>query len=232
MIRVILPALTLRTADGQLDTARQTAYTARARSTWADHIILNGSATGGRDDRQQLRDDVLDLWIAAGLDHRRILACCWTPSDITAAQARQLRPLIVVQDDPHTVLATAPAGAYLYSNPRFGPTLEPHHLVDTHHLAGAKLSHATPADVTALRRAAGPDAALWDGTARHLADSLTAGATGVDVTAFAALPDIALTRPASLAALQQWADQQYARLDPLGTTGRRAALLTDALTRI
>lgn len=42
--------------------------------------------------------------------------------------------------------------------------------------AGAKVSKETPGGIGKLRRIVGPDFLLWDGTDRHIADSVTAGA--------------------------------------------------------
>ena len=179
---VIVPVLHFFDARGGLDHARTRQYAEVATSTWIDRFLVSGSTAGGADLGTSDRAALLDLWAeAAGPD--RLLACAWDGDDIAAARDRGILPMAVmtagfVGPDPLQWLAHLPP-ATVYSHPVHGPTWTPE-LAHAARAAGSlpvggKVSKVSVSDVADLVSAA-PEFRLWDGSARHIQESLTAGA--------------------------------------------------------
>ncbi|SNQ51660.1 conserved hypothetical protein [Frankia canadensis] len=196
-MQLVLPALTFRTPDGHIDAPATTAYAMRAARTWAYRFILSGTTTGGHQASETDRAAVVDLWAdAIGVD--RLTACCWTPADITHATDSGVVPMVVLRDltsnaEALELFARLPKPSYLFSHPEFSPTTLTPELAATARAAevlpaAAKVSKVPPAGIAALRSATGPSFALWDGTARHIAASLTAGADGIVTAPLSHLP--------------------------------------------
>ncbi len=224
--QIIVPALTLRTADGKLDLAATAQYAERAVATWVDAFILSGSTTRGDLFTVAERAAILDLWLNL-TDSARLLACTWCADDVREAVARGVRPMAVMRGlrdeaEACAFLAALPEGAYVYSHPMYTPTVLDAHLCAIARQggylpAGAKLAKVSTADIRAIRAAAGPDFALWDGSSRHVGESVAAGAAGVVAT------------PArQLDILQRELDQRQAELDRLPTREARTHALTRA----
>ncbi len=232
-MQLVIPALTFRRTDGTIDTADNERYARRAAKTWAHMFILSGTTTGGHLATTAERARVLDIWAdIAGLS--RITACCWTAADVTAAEHRGITPMVVLRDlatGPQALrfLAALPRPNYLFSHPEFSPTTLTPQLsraaADAGCLpTGAKVSKAAPGDLAAFRVATGPTFTLWDGTARHIAESLAAGADGIVAAPLSHIPDP--FPPPDLPELQQAIDRTQTHLDQLpGRTARTTALV-------
>ena len=228
---VVVPVLTLTAPDGGTDLAATAGYARRASRTWIDLFLVNGSTTRGDRLTGAARAAVLDLWLTI-TGPSRLVACCWDPEDMAAATARGVVPMLVLQNltdygEAIEALGRLPAGALIYSHPMFTPTVFDAELARRARCrgvlpAGGKIAKVTPDGLRALRHAAG-DAALWDGSSRHIAASLDAGASGVVATPLATFPEPFPAR--SVAAVQAAVDQIQSTLDTLGSRAHRTDLL-------
>lgn len=235
---VAIPALTFRTDDGRLDVETTARYARRAVATWLDAFILSGTTTEGDSFTVAERATVLDLWREVTDDPGRLIACSWEPADLDEATERGIRPLAVMRGlrdraEACGFFADLPAQAYVYSHPMHTPTILDPLLIEhacRHGClpAGAKISKIESGTIPALRRAAGPDFALWDGSSRRIAASISEGADGVVSTPLAALPE---PFPARDARLQTTVDQWQAHLDAVPDQAERAAWLRTAAWR-
>ena len=231
---VIVPALTPGT-DGAIQTAAAHAYAQRAASTWIDAGLLSGSTTRGDLLTVAQRADLIDLW-RQHVPADRLIACCWTTDDVTAAAERGVAPMIVLRDlaDRQAALdflASLPAGTYIYSHPMYTPTVFDAELAAAACAekvlpAGGKLAKVDLNEVTAIRAAAGPGFRLWDGRCRHIAASAEAGAAGVIVTPLSHIPD-PFPEP-NLPDLQAAVDRYQAAIDAQPDRPHRTALLQAA----
>jgi hypothetical protein len=195
---IIIPALTFRTADGDLDETTTTRYAEKAAGTWLDYFILSGTTTEGDTFTADERAQVLDLW-GKTTDAARLVACCWTRADIDAAIERGIRPMAVMrglrdEDEAIAFFRSLPPGAFAYSHPRHTPTVLSAPVTTAVSEAGfrpsgAKISKLPPGDLLAIRAAAGPEFVLWDGSCRNIQRSLDEGANGVVATPLTVLPD-------------------------------------------
>jgi dihydrodipicolinate synthase/N-acetylneuraminate lyase len=70
-----------------------------------------------------------------------------------------------------------------------------------------------------LRASTGPELTIWDGSARHIADSLTAGADGIVAAPLSHLPEPFPHQ--DVAEVQQAIDTAQAHLDTLPTRDAR-----------
>ncbi|CAO5247645.1 hypothetical protein [Frankia sp. AgKG'84/4] len=237
-MQLVLPALTFRTPHGRLDLAATADYARRAARTWASLFILSGTTTGGHLDSEADRAAVVELW-AETIGVERLTACCWTSADITHATATGVVPMVVLRAlasdaDALALLADLPRPSYLFSHPEFSPTTLTPALATAARTAGvlpaaAKVSKVPPATITALHQATGPDFTLWDGTARHIAASLTAGAHGIVTAPLSHLPEP--FPPAHIDQLQAAIDTAQHHLDTQHSRdARTAALFTMATT--
>lgn len=231
--QIIVPALALRTLDGaRLDRDATARYAERAERTWADAFILSGSTTRGDQLRGDERAELLDLWTHA-VGAERLVACCWCADDITEAARRAITPMVVMhsarnQQQALSLLAGLPAGAYVYSHPKYGSTLFDATLATAARQrailpAGAKLSKITTDDIAIIRHAAGARWTLWDASARHISASLAAGASGIVVTPLSHLPAPFPDRCHSV--LQPAIDAVQQQLDRLPSRAERRQLL-------
>jgi hypothetical protein len=238
-VQLVIPALTFRRTDGTLDTAGNERYARRAAETWAHLFILSGTTAGGHLTTTVERAAVLDVW-AGVTGPSRIAACCWTPADVAEAERRGITPMVVLRDlatdgQALGLLGSLPQPSYLFSHPEFSPaTLTPHLCRAAANAgclpAGAKVSKASPEDLAALRTAAGPAFTLWDGTARHIAESLAAGANGVVAAPLSHIPDP--FPPPSLPDLQHAVDQTQTHLDRLPDRAARTTALAELAARV
>lgn len=231
-MQLVLPALTFRHPDGQVDAAATVRYARRAADTWTHLFILSGTTTGGHHATTAERAAVVDIWAeVVGTD--RITACCWTADDITAAQHRRVIPMVAMQNLDNErqaldFLTSLPRPSYVFSHPEysratFTPRLAAAAVTARVLPAGAKVSKIRPDRLTELRAATSTAFTLWDGTARHIAASLTAGADGIVTAPLSHLP-APFPRPQA-AEVQRAVDATQSRLDEL--TNRDAR--TDAL---
>jgi dihydrodipicolinate synthase/N-acetylneuraminate lyase len=194
---IIIPALTFRTAGGELDEPATAHYAETAAGTWLDYFILSGTTTEGDTFTVGERAQVLDIWLKT-TDKSRLVACCWNRADIDAALERGIRPMAVMRGlrDENEAIAffrTLPAGAFAYSHPTHTVVvLTPALLGTAVHTgcrpAGAKISKLNVGDLPLVRRSGGDSFAIWDGSARQLQESLTSGANGVVATSLSSLP--------------------------------------------
>jgi dihydrodipicolinate synthase/N-acetylneuraminate lyase len=231
-MQLVVPALTFRHPDGTLDTAETERYAQRAAATWVHVFILSGTTTSGHLSTVAERAATIDVWTKA-VDPSRVVACCWTSADLTEAHRRDVPTMAVLRNldtERHALdfLTSLPRQSYLFSHPEFSPaTLTPslcRAAADAGRLpSGAKTSKVTTGQLTTLRAATGPEFTLWDGTARHIAASLAAGADGIVAAPLSHLPE-PFPSP-SVPELQQAVDQTQARLDQLTDRAARTQAL-------
>lgn len=231
---VIVPALT-PVDDGLIQTAAAHAYAQRAASTWIDAWLLSGSTTRGDLLTVAQRADLIDLW-RQHVPADRLIACCWTADDVTAATERGVAAMVVLRDlaDQRAALdflAGLPTGTYIYSHPMYTPTVFDAEMAAAAAAekvlpAGGKLAKVGLDEVAAIRAAAGPGFQLWDGRCRHIAASTEAGAAGVIVTPLSHIPDPFPGR--GLPGLQEAVDAHQAAIDALPDRQARTALLLQA----
>jgi dihydrodipicolinate synthase/N-acetylneuraminate lyase len=231
--QIVVPALAFRTPDGKkLDVDATRLYAERAAHTWTDAFILSGSTTRGDLLSVDQRSELLDLWSDL-LPVSRLVACCWGQRDVGEAIRRGITPMVVMNTPRNdtqalSLLASLPPDAYVYSHPKYGArvfdaTLTARARQQGVLPAGAKLSKVTTSDIAAIRRAAGPEFALWDGSSRRIAASLAAGASGVVAGPLSHFP---IPFPdCSLRALQLAIDTMQRQLDRLPTREARTSFL-------
>jgi len=231
--QIVIPALALRSSDGaRLDMDATARYAQRAASTWADALILSGSTTRGDLLTIDERTELLDLWSRV-VPASRLVACCWCQDDVQEAIRRAITPMVVMHsprddDDALSFLARLPAGAYVYSHPKYDSRVLDAALTTTARQRcvlpeGAKLSKVTSTDITAIRRAAGPLWTLWDASSRQVEVSFAAGASGVVASPLSHFPIPFPDR--SLGTLQPTIDAVQQQLDRLPTREARSRFL-------
>lgn len=190
----VVPALHLTTDNGALDLEATRRYAEAASHTWIERFLINGSTTRGDELTRSERAAVLDVWLSV-LDSARLLACTWDSDDIAVAADRGITPMAVMRGLDSTdaglqFLHALPRSATVYSHPLFGSTLDLE-LVQLARReeclpAGGKLAKLKPHEIEAIHRAA-PEFRLWDGSCRHIRESLAAGADGIVATPLAGL---------------------------------------------
>jgi hypothetical protein len=231
--QIVIPALALRSSDGAgLDADATARYAQRAASSWADAFILSGSTTRGELLNVDERTELLDLWSGV-VPASRLVACCWCQDDVHEAIRRAITPMVVMHgprndDEALSFLARLPAGAYVYSHPKYDSRVLDAALTTTARQRGvlpegAKLSKVTTTDITAIRRAAGLRWTLWDASSRHIEASFAAGASGVVASPLSHFPNPFPDR--SLGALQPAIDAVQEQLDRLPTREARSRFL-------
>lgn len=226
---IVVPALTIRTPEGGLDKQGTAQYAKRAASTWVDRFILSGTTARGYSMTERERLCVLRVW----LDHTdpaRVLACCWSRSDVDNAAEQGVTPIVVIPHlhDDHAALrflASLPAGSFVYSHPGNSPTVFDDQLCSKARSSdclpvGAKLSKASRSEIAAVRAQAGPSFILWDGSSRDIAESIAAGATGVVTTPLS--PITQPFPPRDLTQLQPVLNEVQAHLDQLPSREARS----------
>ncbi|GAB4590361.1 hypothetical protein [Nocardia sp. IFM 10818] len=130
---VVVPTLHLVQTDGTINVPGTRRYAEIASATWVDLFLINGSTTRGDQLSLDERTALLDIWVNA-VGPERVLACAWTPDDMTAAIDRGTTPMAVVQPQgaPDRLLQffhSLPAGATIYSHPGlFGGGCQPNSL--------------------------------------------------------------------------------------------------------
>jgi dihydrodipicolinate synthase/N-acetylneuraminate lyase len=229
---IVVPALALRQANGDIDVPATRRYGERAAATWVDYFIISGSTTRGQDLSPEQRADLLDLWLDVA-DGQRLLACCWTPDDIKNAKARGIAPMVTMRQlDRHAnalaFLRQLPRDAYIYSHPLFGGAVFNADLAtaarDADVLpAGGKIAKISTADVAAISEAAGPQFRLWDGSSRRIQASLEAGVAGVVATPLCAFDTELPAKEPTL--VQAAVDPVQAALDEVPDRASRTAEL-------
>ncbi len=229
---IVVPALTLRCPDGQLDVAATARYAERAVSTWVDRFILSGTTDAGHLMSEAQRASVLGLWLDVA-EPRRLLPCCWSASDVQAAVERETTPIVVMRnvdgnDDAARFLSSLPVGSYVYSHPAHTPTVLDDRLCsqarDGGYLpAGAKLAKVSHRDIVAVRAQVGRDFSLWDASSRDITASVAAGASGVVTTPLSPFTDP--FPPRCAVGLQSRIDVVQAALDTLPSRESRRAYL-------
>jgi dihydrodipicolinate synthase/N-acetylneuraminate lyase len=208
-------------------------YAARAAASWVDAYLLSGSTTRGDLLTTGQRADLIDLWLRH-LPPQRLIACCWHLEDITEATARGVAAMMVMRNlsDRHAALeflATLPVGTYIYSHPMYTPAVFDVALAADAAAAGVlpaggKIAKTGLEDVAKVHAVTGPDFALWDGSSRHMAASVRAGAAGIIATPLCPLPSPFPS--ADLHVLQPAIDTMQAALDALPGRAERTAMLT------
>jgi dihydrodipicolinate synthase/N-acetylneuraminate lyase len=229
---VVVPALNFVDAAGRLDRDAIGRYADRAAATWVTAFLLSGSTTRGDLLTVAQRGEVIDLWldVAPAL---RLIACCWQADDIAQADARGVASMMVMRDRPDQgsalrFLAGLPRHTHVYSHPMYSPTVLDADLAAAAAAAGVlppggKIAKISLDGIATLRAAAGGDFALWDGSSRHIADSMAAGASGVIATPLSAFPPS--FPPREIAALQHAINATQHALDALPTRAQRSELL-------
>jgi dihydrodipicolinate synthase/N-acetylneuraminate lyase len=234
--QVIVPALTPLDRSGSVDRYAARRYSRRAAATWIDAFLLSGSTTRGDLLSVSQRAQVLDAWLQ-DVPPSRLIACCWQPGDIEVAHARQVRAMMVMRDLPDRdaalrFLADLPPQTTVYSHPMYTATVLDADLATDAAAAGVlppggKVAKISLDGIARLRLAAGAHFALWDGSSRHVAESVRAGASGVIATPLSDLPEPFPAR--SVATLQPVLDASQAHLDALpGRTQRTEWLVRRA----
>lgn len=231
-MQLVLPTLTFHRPDGRLDTTATARYAKRAAATWAHLFILSGTTTGGHHATSAERAAVVDLWAdAIGTD--RLTACCWNRDDIDHAQRKNVVPMVAMlnladEAEALTFLADLPLPAYLFSHPEYSPATWTPALATAAASAGvlpagAKVSKMPVSQIQELRASTGPEFTIWDGSARHIADSLTAGADGIVAAPLSHLPEPFPRQ--DVTEVQQAIDTTQAHLDTLPSRDARTAAL-------
>jgi dihydrodipicolinate synthase/N-acetylneuraminate lyase len=228
---VVVPALN-PTQDGDLRGDALDRYASRAAASWVDALLLSGSTTRGDLLSIAQRADLIDLWLQY-LPPHRLIACCWCPEDINAANERGVAAMMVMRDLPDRraavdLLAALPPNTFIYSHPMYSTAVFDAGLAAEAAAAGVtpaggKIAKVSVAEVAAIRAAVGPGFALWDGSSRHIAASVQAGAAGVIATPLSPFPEP--FPPSDLQALQPAVDAVQAALDALPDRPERTALL-------
>lgn len=231
-VEIVVPALALRDDSGRLDEAATAAYAARGAATWIDQFLLSGTTTRGDSMTLDERAAVLDIWVDVA-PPARLLAGCWSASDIDQAQQRGVAPIVVMRDLANRSAALAflrslPAGAYVYSHPAHSAaTLDPGLCVEAREErwlpAGAKLAKIQPDEITSIRAAAAGGFHLWDASSRNIRRSVAAGATGVVATPLSPVPR--QFPPRDLTSLQTAINSVQLELDRLRTRDQRSRFL-------
>lgn len=232
---IIIPALTFRTAGGELDEDTTSRYADTAAGTWLDYFILSGTTTEGDTFTVQERAQVLDIWLKT-TDPARLVACCWERADVDAALERGIRPMAVMrglrdEDEAIAFFRTLPAGAFVYSHPMHTSVVLSADLVSlARHRGclpmGAKISKIPVEEIPLVRAASAYSFTVWDGSCRHMRESYAAGATAVVATALAAVP-VPFPRR-DLAILQSIVDHWQIKLDRVPGQQERASWLRSA----
>jgi dihydrodipicolinate synthase/N-acetylneuraminate lyase len=230
--QVVVPVVAFHAADRQLEFGATREYAERAVATWPDRFIVSGSTFRGDLLSVRERAALLDLWLSLA-EPSRLLACTWTERDVVEASERGVTSLAVLQDlhEGQSVLdflAGLPARSFVYSHPVFGSAVLDADLCAVSRWAGclpagAKIAKISLAEIAAVRAAAGHDFVLWDGSSRHIAASVAAGASGVIATPLACLPDPFPERRVD--AVQHAVDLIAADLDLLPSRETRRTLL-------
>jgi dihydrodipicolinate synthase/N-acetylneuraminate lyase len=234
---IVVPTLTLLDSSGSPDVRANRAYAARACRTWVDRFLICGSTSRGDTLTHKQRTDLVDLWLdTAGAD--RIVACCWQPEDVSVAVARSVSPMVVMRGhatatDALAMVASLPTGALIYSHPMFGSVVFDSDFANRARAvgelpAGGKIAKVSVDELRRLRHVVGQDFALWDGSSRHIAQSMAAGASGVVATPLCIFPDPFPSRAVNI--LQRAVTEIQDRLDLLPTReARRDSLLDEAV---
>lgn len=233
---VVVPALHFPSEDGGIDVRLTRRYAETAASTWVDRFILSGSTTRGDLLTCEQRANVLDLWLEVTTPDR-LLACCWVPADHDVAAARQIAPMGVMRglDDPDAALGylqRLPVEGFVYSHPMFGKAVFDSTLAAASRERralprGGKLAKITQEEITLVRREAGSEFDLWDGSSRRIEASLRSGASGVVATPLCVFETPFPNRQP--AAVQRHVDRVQDVLDQLPDRATRSAeLLTRA----
>ncbi len=233
---IVVPALTLPDSSGAIDYEATHQYAKRAAATWIDYFILSGSTSRGQDLTPGQRASILDLWLDV-TQPGRLLACCWEPADFDHAARRGITPMGVMRGLSSrtaalTFLRGIPRGAYIYSHPMFGGSVFDSELAAAASSAGVlpaggKIAKITKPAITDVHRAAGDEFRLWDGSSRHIQESVDAGAVGVVATPLSTFTAPFPARQTSL--IQAAVDPIQADLDALPErTARTAELMRRA----
>lgn len=211
---IVVPAPTFREPGHALDRETTVRYAGYLGSVpWTKHILVNGPMGHGEVSTPSERALVLDMWLEC-VPSERLIAACWDPADVRAAQARRVRPLVMLSADTDVQLAQqlheAPVNAWVYANPRYSRVLLSGELATASRVAGVKLSKVSTEDLATMR-AACPDATIVHGSSRNIAASLDAGADLVTAAPLAATPATSLDL--DLSVIQRHVDTIQASLD-------------------
>ncbi|MEU5410488.1 hypothetical protein [Nocardia asteroides] len=227
---VVVPALHIPRVTGGIDLKQTRRYAESAARSWVERFLINGSTTGGRELHVAEREAVLDIWLDV-VGRERLLACSWSWRDITTACERGVLPMAVmtpdfVGADVLQWLGKLPP-ATIYSHPAYGASAWTPELARTSTAAGiaplgGKISKVSLDQVSELHRAA-PRFTLWDGSARHIGQSISAGAAGVVLTPLAG--DLRRLPPKSIEDVQRFVDVVQAELDQIKAKSARRELL-------
>lgn len=235
--RFMVPVLTPRNADGSVDYGACAEYAERAGQTWLDLFLVSGTIGGGETSTPVERRRLLELWTER-VSPDRLLACAWSAEDLEYTAECGVRPIAVLRahDDVAALgayLARLPAGAFVYSHPKYTPTTftpaVARHARQAGSLpVGGKICKVSLDDVANLRAATEETFQLYDGRCRHVASSVQAGATGVVAVPLCVLPADLPDRD-DVEAIQRTIDRTQTRIDAVAEVPARIAMLTDTL---
>ncbi|MBL1079474.1 hypothetical protein JK358_34220 [Nocardia sp. 2] len=196
-----------------------------------DYFILSGSTSRGDQYSPNDRAAVIDLWLEEATPDR-LLACCWVPEDIEHAVARSITPMAVLTAastaDSIAFLRGLPRGSTIYSHPMFGGATFDAELAQRAQAldivpAGGKLAKVTVDEIPAIRSATNSRFRLWDGSSRHIAASLAAGAAGVVATPLSAFSTAMPEK--EIGTIQAVVDSMQTTLDGLRDRSARSDFL-------
>ncbi|MEV4241323.1 hypothetical protein AB0J47_39890 [Nocardia sp. NPDC049737] len=234
---VVVPALHLVHEDGSLDLAATRRHAEAAGSGWIDFFLLNGSTTSGRELSDDDRAAVLDAWLST-VEPNRLLACSWSPGDLRAAADRHVTPMAVMEASDRAAaerfLRELPAESTIYSHPALfgGQTFTPELAMWAQAAGllplGGKLAKISLEEISEIHRVA-TEFAVWDGSSRHIQESLAAGAAGVVATPVAALLHDLPSR--SIVAFQSAVDAVQLELDRLPDRPAKRAWLLERIRK-
>jgi dihydrodipicolinate synthase/N-acetylneuraminate lyase len=236
---IMVPALTPRNGNGEIDRKACLTYAEQASQTWIDLFMLAGSIGEGFALTSQQRAWVLETWLER-VPAERLLACAWSIEDLSCIQRLGVRPVMVLknladQAEALQLLSSLPKGSFVYSHPRYTKTTLTPSVAEEARArntlpAGAKLSKVSLDDISALRTATGDAFALYDGRSRHIQRSVAAGATGVVVVPLSILPE-ELPGRSELPALQDLINRIQEEIDSISSVSDQASMLLHRLYR-
>src|SRR5699024_6612827 len=170
---IVVPAPTFQTSQESVDRETTVRYAAALAESWVPYVLVNGPMGRGEHLGDTQRATNLDLWVRT-TSPRRIIAACWTDTDLADAHDRGGPPLVMLQATNERILdwelRQLPTETWIYANPRYSATLAPEDIA-AYNVAGVKLSKITLDHLRAMR-AANPRSMILHGSSRDIQASL------------------------------------------------------------
>src|SRR5699024_10805393 len=176
---LVVPVPTFRTEHEILDLDTTARYADLLSHQRFGYVLLNGPMGRGETSSEKDRSANIAVWQRYVPSHR-IIAACWTATDITAAQEAGAQPLVMLQASTSTELerqlAVRAPGVWMYANPRYSSALITPDMAFRYRIAGVKLSKVDAPDLQRMR-STNPHATIVHGSSRAMHASFAAGAS-------------------------------------------------------